>query len=58
MAYRKQIIRDYRYRGWVGDVLLPGGPKSYLKKDRYAKDTKKDADEKNKNNKVNEQIAG
>ena len=35
---------------------MPGGPKSYLKKDRYATDAKRDANE-NESNKMNEHIA-
>ena len=56
VACRKQIIHNHHYRGWGGDVLLSGGPKSYLKKDRYATDTKRDVNE-NRNNKMNEHIA-
>ena len=53
---QERIIHDSRYQGWGGDALLLGGPESYLKKDRYAIGTEKDANE-NKNNKVNEHIA-
>ena len=53
---QERIIHGSRDQGWGGDVLLSGVPESYLKKERYATDTKKDANE-NKNYKVNEHIA-